>query len=60
MKIHDLKRLEKVKAGMKLEDVKVRFAPYTPVLEREDKRMEAAGGLQMPVSGDMHAQQPDD
>ena len=25
VKIHDLKRLEKVKAGMKLEDVKVRF-----------------------------------
>ena len=32
VKIHDLKRLEKVKAGMKLEDVKVRFEPCMPVL----------------------------
>ena len=44
MKIHDLKRLEKVKAGMKLEDIKVGFKLYTPVVDLEHARV-AAGSL---------------
>ena len=41
VKIHDLKRLEKVKAGIKLEDIKVRVKQYRPVLELRHARVAA-------------------